>query len=103
MKLVRSRLRRRIEEGSATVELRRIGALLYAELLQRVDRRLDKRSTLVLLTHVHTIQQKRGRASTNAADSVSIHYLRPDRQRVPSCRQKCCARRKLSQPVEAAS
>ena len=90
VKSVRSRLRRCIEERSAAVVLRGVGALLHAELLQRIDRRLDKRSALVLLAHIHTIQQKRDRASANTADRVSIHDFGPDRQRVSGRRQQRC-------------
>src|ERR1700736_3119115 len=77
---VRARLRRCIEERPTAIELCRIRALLHAELLQCVDRSLDKRASLMLFANIDTVQQKRDRASSNTADSVSIHYFGTDCQ-----------------------
>src|SRR5450631_35692 len=103
VKPVRARLGRCVEECSTAVVLGRVRTLLHAELLQGVDRSLNKCSTLVLLAHVHAIEQEGDRAAPDAADCVSIHDFGPNRQRIAGGGQQSRARRKLRQTEKTAT
>src|SRR5882757_8955805 len=82
VELVRTGLCRRVEKSATAVVLSRIRALLYAELLQCIDRCLDECSALVLLAHIDTIEQEGDGASSNTADGIAIYGLRTNRERI---------------------
>ena len=83
--------------------LRRIGALLDAELLKRVHRSLNPASTLVLFAGIGTVQIIRNLSAANAADSGSIEELRTNTIHISGSAQQHHTRRQSRQFIEPAA
>ena len=74
-----SRFRSRVEKRATSVVLGRVRALLHAELLQRIDRCLDKRPTLMLFADMSTPSSRNEIALPRIPlNIVAVHDLWPD-------------------------
>ena len=92
-----------VERAASAVDLRRIGVLLDAELLQRVDRRLDPRAALMLFGDVDAVEQEACLLPADAADDVAVDDFRPHGLHVAGRRQQRRTRRQLRELVKAAA
>ncbi len=85
------------------MEFGRVRVLLHAELLKRVDRRLNPGAPLVLFRDVDSVQEESGLRAGDAADDVAVHDLGTDRLRVACRRQERDTRRQARQLVKASA
>jgi hypothetical protein len=92
-----------VERAASAMELGGVGVLLDAELLQRVDRRLNPGAALVLFGDVHAVEQEARLLPADAAYDVAVHDFRPHGLHVSRRRQQRGARRELGQLVKAAA
>jgi len=83
------------------VELGRVGVLLHAEFLQRVDRGLNPGAALVLFGDVDPVEQEAGLAAADAAHDVAVDDLGAHQLRVPGRREQRHAGRQPGELVKA--
>ena len=103
VELVGARLGGRVQRAAGLRELGGVGALLDLEFLQRVDRRLDQRSALVVVGDVGAVQHERGLVAADAADGGARDVVGADAQQVAAAGQQHRAGREAGQLVEAAA
>ena len=72
-----------VEHAPGLAELGGVGALLHLELLQRVERGLDVGPALMVVGHVHAVDQERELAAAHAADGGPEMKLARMRTRLP--------------------